>query len=99
MITAQITPAQRIERTFAGKETDRIPFFLPATFYPAKLMGLSIQEYFSRPEHIVEGQLLFREAIGHDGFYSFTHVAAQMEAWGGEIIYFQMARQIAVHLL
>lgn len=89
MITAQITPAQRIERTFAGKETDRIPFFLPATFYPAKLMGLSIQEYFSRPEHIVEGQLGFREVIGHDGFCSFTHVAAHMEAWGGETIYFK----------
>lgn len=83
------TPVERISRSLAGQPLDRIPFMLPATFYPAKLMGMSIQEYFSKAEHIVEGQLRFRKLSGHDGFLSVTYTAAEFAAWGGETLFFE----------
>jgi len=48
----------------------------------AKELGLSIREYFSKAENVAEGQLR------HDCTCGFFYAAIEVEAWGGEVIYF-----------
>lgn len=57
------------------------------TMHGAKELGLSIQDYFSKAEHVAEGQLRMRAKYGHDCLYSFFYAPVEVEAWGGEVIY------------
>lgn len=84
-----MTPMQRVLTTLSHAEPDRVPFFLLLTMYGAKVLGTSIEDYFSRAENIVEGQLEMRRRYGHDCLYPFTYASSELEAWGGETIFYQ----------
>jgi len=79
---------QRVLTALGQKEPDRVPFFLLLTMHGAKELGLSIKDYFSRPENVVAGQLRMREKYRHDCLYNFFYAAVEVEAWGGEVIYY-----------
>ena len=84
------TPMNSLERvltTLGHQEADRTPFFLLLTMHGAKELGLSIQEYFSNPEAVAEGQLRLRKKFRHDCFNSFFYAPIEIEAWGAEVIY------------
>ena len=51
--------------------------------------GLTIEDYFSRPEYVIEGQLRLREKLGNDMLSCYPFAAQEMVAWGGEVIYFE----------
>jgi uroporphyrinogen decarboxylase len=87
MKSPEMTSLQRVLTTLGQKEPDRVPFFLLLTMHGARELGLSIQEYFSKPEHVVEGQIRLRAKYKHDCYYSFFYAAVEVEAWGGEVIY------------
>jgi uroporphyrinogen decarboxylase len=55
----------------------------------AKELGLTIQEYFSKPDHVVEGQLRLRKKYCHDFIYAFFYASIEIEAWGGETIFIE----------
>lgn len=78
---------QRVLATIAHREADRVPFFLLLTMHGAKELGISIREYFSRAENVVEAQLRLREKYRHDCLYTFNYAAIEVEAWGGEVIF------------
>ena len=78
---------QRVLTTLDHNEPDRVPFFLLLTLHGAKELGLSIQDYFSNPAHVAEGQMRLRQKYRHDCLYSFFYAGVEIEAWGGEIIY------------
>ena len=78
---------QRVLTTLGHREPDRVPLFLLLTMHGAKKLGLSIQDYFARPEHVVEGQLRLRAKFGHDCYYGFFHAALEIAAWGGEVVF------------
>lgn len=80
---------QRTLTALGHQEPDRVPLFLLVTLHGARELGLSIEEYFSRAEHVVEGQLRMRERYGHDSIYGFFHAAIELEAWGGDVLYFE----------
>lgn len=82
-----ITSLQRVLSTLSHKEPDRVPFFLLATMHGAKELGLSIKEYFSKAENVVEGQLRLRAKYRHDCIYNFYYAPIEIEAWGGEVLY------------
>ena len=82
-----MTSMQRTLTTLGHQEPDRVPLFLLLTMHGAKELGLSIQEYFSRAAHVVEGQLRLREKYDNDCLYPFFHAALEVEAFGGEVIY------------
>lgn len=84
----KMTSLQRVRTTLQHKEPDRVPFFLLGSFYPARELGMSIRDYFSKAENVVEGQLRFRSKYRHDCIYPFFYAGIQVEAWGGEIIYY-----------
>lgn len=86
-MTQTMTSLQRVLTTLGHQEPDRVPFFLLVTMHGAKELGLSIQEYFSKAENVVEGQLRLRAKYRHDCIYSFFYAPVEVEAWGGEVIY------------
>lgn len=82
-----MTPIDRVLTTLQHKEADRVPFFLPLTMHGARELGLTLNEYFSKPEYIVEAQMRMWKKYQHDFLYSFFYAAVEVEAWGGSVIY------------
>lgn len=78
---------QRVLTTLGHREPDRVPLVLLVTLHGARELGLSIQEYFSRAEHVVEGQMRMLARYGHDSLYSFFYAPIEVEAFGGEVIF------------
>jgi uroporphyrinogen decarboxylase len=78
---------QRVLTTLSHKEPDRVPLFLLTTLHGAKELGLSIEEYFSRADYVVEGQMRLLKKYRSDCLYPFFYAAIELEAWGGEVIY------------
>jgi uroporphyrinogen decarboxylase len=87
MAGAELTSMQRVLTALAHKEPDRAPLFLLVTMHGAKELGLSIKDYFSKAEHVAEGQLRMQAKYGHDCLYPFFYAAVEVEAWGAEVIY------------
>lgn len=79
---------ERVLTTLSQREPDRVPLFLLATLHGAKELGLSIRDYFSRAEHVVEGQTRLLKKYRGDCLTAFFHAAIEFEAWGGEAVYF-----------
>ncbi|BAL27131.1 uroporphyrinogen decarboxylase family protein [Azoarcus sp. KH32C] len=78
---------QRTLTALGQQEPDRVPLFLLTTLHGAKELGMTIEEYFSRAEHVIEGQLRLRRKYRADCLYGFYHASIEMEAWGGSTIY------------
>jgi uroporphyrinogen decarboxylase len=86
-MTGEMTPAERTAVTMEFEEPDRVPLFLLFTIYGAKELGLSIRDYFSRPEYVAEGQMRLQKKFGGDCLNPFCYAAVEVEAWGGEVIF------------
>lgn len=82
-----MTSLQRVLTTLSHREPDRVPLFLLLTIHGARELGLSIKEYFSKGENVVEGQLRMLKKYGHDCLYPFFYAPIEVEAWGGEVVY------------
>jgi len=87
MTQPRLSSLQRVVTTLGHAEPDRVPFFLLPTMHGARELGLSIQEYFSKAENVVEGQLRMRAKYHHDCASNFFYAAIEMEAWGGHTIF------------
>lgn len=87
MTASRMTSLERVLTSIGQKEPDRVPFFLLATMHGAGELGLSIKDYFSRGEHVAEGQLRLRAKFGTDCLYAFFYAPVEIEAFGGEVVY------------
>ncbi|MFH1059562.1 MAG: uroporphyrinogen decarboxylase family protein [Pseudomonadota bacterium] len=84
-----MTSAERVQTALSHREPDRVPLSLAAAMHPARDLGLTIRQYFSRPEHVVRGQLMLRQKYGVDILCCYPFAGVEMLAWGGEVIYFE----------
>lgn len=82
-----MTSMERVLTTLGHKEPDRVPLFLLVTLLGARELGLPIQEYFSRAENVVEGELRLWRRYKHDCVSSFFYAGLEIEAWGGETFF------------
>jgi len=89
MSEKEMTSVERVLTALGHKEPDRVPFFLPATFQGAKNRGLSLKDFFSRPDVVAEEQIRWRDRCGHDFLSNFHYGPVEIEAWGGEVIFFE----------
>ena len=87
-MSTEMTSLQRVLTTLGHQEPDRVPMFLLLTMHGAKELGMGIEEYFSKAENVAEGQIRLREKYRNDCIYSFFYAPIEVEAWGGEVIYF-----------
>jgi uroporphyrinogen decarboxylase len=80
---------ERVMTALSHKEPDRVPIFLFLTLHGAKELNLSIQEYFSKSDNVVEGQLKLLAKFGHDCVYPFFYASKEVEAFGGTTIFYE----------
>ena len=83
-----LTAMERVVTALGRGIPDRVPFFLPVTLHGAPACGLSIEEYFARPDLIVEAQLHFQRRFGHDALVGYTFAAREAEAFGQPPLYY-----------
>lgn len=83
----EMTSLQRVLTTLGHEEPDRVPLFLLVTMHGARELGLSIEEYFSRGENVIEGQLRMRERYRHDCLYTFFYAPIEIESMGGKVLF------------
>lgn len=86
-MSTPMTSMQRVLTTLGHQEPDRVPLFLMLTMHGARELGLSIEDYFSKAEYVVEGQLRMRAKYGHDCLYPFFYAPLEVEAWGAKVIF------------
>jgi uroporphyrinogen decarboxylase len=83
----EMTSMQRVLTTLSHKEPDRVPLFLLLTMHGAKELGITIKEYFSKAENVVEGQLRLQKKYRNDCIVPFFYAPLEIEAFGGEVIF------------
>lgn len=83
-----MTAMERVLTILARDIPDRVPFFLPVTLHGAPACGLSIEEYFSKPDLIIEAQLHFQQRFRHDALVGYTFAAREAEAFSQPPIYY-----------
>ncbi|MCK4766305.1 MAG: uroporphyrinogen decarboxylase family protein [Candidatus Aminicenantes bacterium] len=83
----EMTSLERVLTTLDHREPDRVPLFLPVTMHGAKELGMSIEEYFSKAENVVEGQLRLWKKYQNDCINATFYAPIEVEAWGGEVIF------------
>lgn len=87
MKSRTLTCAERFTICLSQQEADRVPFFLPLTIHCARALGLTPRDYFSRAEHVAEGQLWALRKFRHDGVAAAYYASLEFEAWGGTTIF------------
>jgi uroporphyrinogen decarboxylase len=87
MISHAMTSMQRTLTALGQKEPDQVPLFLLTTLHGAKELNLSIEDYFSSAEHVIEGQMRLRKKYRSDCLYAFFHASIETEAWGGTTLF------------
>lgn len=88
MSAEEMTSMERVLTALGNKEPDRVPFFHLLTTQGSKEFNVSIEEYFSRPEMVAEAQIRMQQKYGHDCYYSFYYASLELEAWGGESVFY-----------
>lgn len=78
---------QRVLTAMSFKEPDRVPLFLFTALQGARELGLSIEDYFSRSDYVVEGQMRLLQKFRGDCITGFFYAAIELQAWGGEAIF------------
>jgi uroporphyrinogen decarboxylase len=82
-----MTSMQRVLTTMGQQEPDRVPMFLLTTMHGAKELDLSIRDYFSRAENVVEGQMRLLDKYRSDCLNPFHYAALEVEAFGGDTVF------------
>ncbi len=78
---------ERVIAALSHKTPDRVPIFHLLSTYGAKELGISIEEYFSKPKYVVEAQLKMKKKYSNDCIYTFFYAPIEIEAFGGEVIF------------
>ena len=84
-MTGSMTCSERVMTALGHHEPDRVPFFLTTTMHGARAVGVSIPEYFARPELVVAGQLAMQRRYHSDFLYGLLYAALEVEAFGGTV--------------
>lgn len=87
-MTGEMTPMQRVLTTLEFKEPDRVPFFLLTTMHGAKELGMSIRDYYSSAEYVINGQIILQKKYQSDCYIPFFYAAVETEAFGGDVVFY-----------
>ena len=77
-----ITGMERLQAVMTGQQPDRVPVFCNLLDQGARELGMGMREYYSRGEHVAEGQLRMREKYGYDGVMGMFYVGMEAEMFG-----------------
>ena len=71
-----------------GELPERVPVVCNMLDQGAREMGMSLEEYYSRGEHVAEGQLKLLARYGHDVVWAAPYVARDSEMLGSRLTVF-----------
>lgn len=77
-----MTGMERLQAVMSGRQPDRTPVLCNLLDQGARELGMGMQEYYSRGEHVAEGQLRMREKYGYDGLMGMFYVGMEAELLG-----------------
>lgn len=86
-----MTAMQRLAAAMSGSAADRIPVFCNLLDQGAAELGMPLQEYYTRGEHVAEGQLRLRSKYGYDNVWSLFYVGKEAELLGCQQVLFAKA--------
>ncbi|MDP3538195.1 MAG: uroporphyrinogen decarboxylase family protein [Azonexus sp.] len=81
-----MTPLDILVAAINGTPAPRIPVFCNLLDQGARELGMPQQQYYSRGEHVAEGQLRMNRRFGHDNVWSLFYVGKEAEFFGCEKI-------------
>lgn len=84
-----MTSIERTFRTASFSEPDRVPSFLLFSSYGAKELDIPINEYYSDPSYVAQAQVRLQNKFNSDCYNTFYYASAEIEAFGGETIFFE----------
>ena len=91
-------PYERVMTTLSHKEPDQVPLFLFLTLHGATELGIPLQQYFSKAENVVEGQLKLSKKYGHDRPTPSFMRPRKLKRLAGQQFFMPMAHQMRVSL-
>ena len=80
---------ERFLATVERRDVDRVPYVLPVMLHGARLLGMSLEQYFADAEAVADAQLCLQRRYGHDAIVSLYFAAIEHEAWGGSVRFFE----------
>ncbi len=78
---------ERVEAALRLEEPDLVPIHPHISRWTAKLIGVTVREYYRSPELMVRGQKAAYELLGHEIVYIGSNLTAEAEALGCQIEY------------
>lgn len=84
-----MTSLERFLTTVQHREADRVPYVLPVMLHGARLLGVSLEDYFNDAEAVADAQLRLQQRYGHDAIVGLYFAAMEHEAWGGSVRFFE----------
>ena len=83
-----MTPLDILVAAVNGTPAPRIPVFCNLLDQGARELGMTQRDYYSRGEHVAEGQLRMNRRFGHDNVWSLFYVGKEAEFFGCRDILF-----------
>jgi uroporphyrinogen decarboxylase len=83
-----MTPLDILAAAISGAPAPRIPVFCNLLDQGARELGMSLAEYYSRGEHVADGQLRLRQRYGYDNVWGLFYVGREAELLGCREILF-----------
>ena len=77
-----MTPLDILVAAINGTAAPRIPVFCNLLDQGARELGMKQREYYSRGEHVAEGQLRMNKRFGYDNVWSLFFVGKEAEFFG-----------------
>ncbi len=76
----EMTSMDRVLTTLDNREPDRVPLFLLPTMHGARELGMSLSEYFQKPENIAEAQCRMQKKYRNDVIVPYYYAAIEYHA-------------------
>lgn len=83
-----MTPREILAAAIEGAPAPRIPIFCNLFDQGARELGMSQRQYYSKGEHVAEGQLRMNRRYGYDNVWSLFYVGKEAEFFGCQNILF-----------
>jgi len=83
------TPLERTLTTLSHREPDCVPLFLFTGLLGARTLGVSIEQYYSSAEQVIDGQIRMVDKYRSDCLSTFLYASLEVEAWGGTTIFIE----------
>ncbi|MFW9993631.1 MAG: uroporphyrinogen decarboxylase family protein [Candidatus Odinarchaeota archaeon] len=81
-MAGSMTSLERLLAVINGEKPDYIPVFPLLNEHAAKMVSMSVIDYFRNPQHLAEGQMALVKHFGHDFLLAFTYLAREAAALG-----------------